>query len=122
MAQKSEESSSREPWRLSTYLGDALLTAVSYGQVEVASALLSYGADKDTSDENGVTLLMHAARQGHVITATHLMELDADIDARTRKGKTALHLAALGGRLQMVEKLLGEGAKFNVGDVKGVTR
>lgn len=77
----SEENHFNGSSSLAAYLGDALHISATCGQMEVTSALLDYGADKDVKNEDGLTPFMQAAKRGHVATVQHLLEWGADVQA-----------------------------------------
>lgn len=58
---------------------------------EIASLLLSYGAELDRADAEGRTPLMQHAWNDHEVMVTNLLEWGADITVASKIGNTALH-------------------------------
>lgn len=67
-----------------------LINAVLAGDVVKATALLKSGADCNTSNEDGATLLMLAAGAGHYAMVEMLIEAGAKVDATDARGWTPL--------------------------------
>jgi ankyrin repeat protein len=67
-----------------------------FANIEEIKALVFTGADVNYADENGVTVLMHAAYHG--VDAVKLMKLliehGADVNAQDNKGQTPIMFAA----------------------------
>src|SRR5256885_8364948 len=87
-----------------------LLKAVEDGNVKRAVFYLDRGLDPNTSDADGNTILMIAARLGHADLASPLIGRKASLTRQTRTGDTALLMASLGGHLDMVKLLVNAGA------------
>ena len=62
----------------------------------------------------GARGLHAAARQGHLSVLTALLARGEDVDCLTGDNFTALHLAVEAGKAQVVEALLGHGAKVHI--------
>lgn len=67
-----------------------LINAVLAGDVVKATALLKSGADCNSSNEEGATLLMLAAGAGHIEMVEMLIRAGANVDATDARGWTAL--------------------------------
>lgn len=76
----------------------------------MAQLLLENRADVETADKTGVTSLMLAAHYGRLAIMNVLVEKGADIEAEDEYG-TALIRASKGGHKEVVQSLLGRGAK-----------
>jgi ankyrin repeat protein len=89
----------------------------------LAAALISKGADPNTLDENGSSLLMQAARWGEVQTVGFLLRHGAKADQpRTSKGRTALIVGcAYYGTTEVCRLLLNNGANANATTTDGTT-
>jgi biopolymer transport protein ExbD len=98
-----------------------LLGAITYGQVGLVKQLLESGADPNTTDPNGNTLLMLAAGNGHVDLVKLLLAHGADADAAAPLGSTALMFAAFHGHTEVVTVLLDNGADVNATAQLGLT-
>ena len=90
---------------------DDLINAAKMGDTSELTKLAGKGASVDTTDIDGNTLLMLAARDGHVETVDFLVKNHAKLNARNAAGDTALRLAAFRGHQKVVELLLAGGAK-----------
>ncbi|OQA34961.1 MAG: Ankyrin repeats (3 copies) [Betaproteobacteria bacterium ADurb.Bin341] len=95
---------------------DDLLKAVKIGDISRVTALLQLGVDPDTTDIEGNTLLMIAAREGHEPLVELLLTQRPKLNARNSAGDNALRLAAIGGRTGIVKKLVAAGARINTPD------
>ncbi|KAK0623952.1 ankyrin repeat-containing domain protein, partial [Immersiella caudata] len=98
----------------------ALESAVSYGRVNVARMLLSYGASPDAESDNGMTPGIQAAVAvlGNVAATKKLLALGADVNAPTRGKKTPLMATVSTDRLSpCFEVLLRAGADLYARDL-----
>ncbi len=93
---------------------DDLINAAKMGDTSELTKLAGKGASVDTTDIDGNTLLMLAARDGHVETVDFLVKNHAKLNARNAAGDTALRLAAFRGHQKVVELLLAGGAAVNM--------
>lgn len=82
------------------------------GDTEGVTELLDAGADVDSANESGETLLSIAASRGHVALAAVLVERGADLEAASTHG-TPLVRAARSGSLELVTLLVESGADVN---------
>jgi len=105
---------------LLTYVGlanadtyDDLMKAIKTGDLNGVVELLRKGVDVDTTDPEGNTLLMIAARDGNEPLAELLLSQRPKVNARNSVGDTPLRLAAFGGHLNIVKKLVAGGARVN---------
>lgn len=83
------------------------------GDLTTVRSLIERGNSVDSSDPDGSTLLMLAAREGHVHVVEYLIGLKAEINRRNKFGDTALMAASIKGRLETVQALLSHGAELN---------
>jgi ankyrin repeat protein len=105
---------------------------------QAAALLLSAGADPNTADEYGWTLLQYALGIGgeyadltiplhHAVVVRalelveRLLEADADPNAATAVGATPMHAAALWPAPNVMQKLLDHGGKIDPQDQLGNT-
>ena len=83
--------------------------AASYGNVAIATLLLSHGAAVDVRDAAGRTTLMLAAGDGARGVAQLLLDHGADSAAADDEGRTSLHHASKGGWKGLAQLLFGTG-------------
>lgn len=97
---------------LAQALEDTLRAALE-GDLVTLQKLLDRGTSPDTTDADGNTLLMLAARGGHVKVAELLVSRKASVSQKSKVGDTALMAAALKGEIPMAAFLLEHGAELN---------
>jgi len=83
------------------------------GDLPTVQSLVERGNSPDTSDAEGSTLLMLAARGGHVPVVSYLISQKASVNAKNKFGDTALMAAALGGHVEAAKVLIANGAEIN---------
>ena len=93
-------------------LQDAWRAALA-GDLTTIQSLVERGNSPDTSDAEGSTLLMLAARSGHAQVVAYLISQKASVNGRNKFGDTALMAAALGGHVEAGKVLLAHGAEIN---------
>ncbi|XP_063817861.1 ankyrin-3 isoform X21 [Pseudophryne corroboree] len=84
--------------------------AAHYGNINVATLLISRGAAVDFTARNDITPLHVASKRGNGNMVKLLLDRGSKIDAKTRDGLTPLHCGARSGHEQVVEMLLDRGA------------
>lgn len=84
---------------------NALMHAVSNGNVEMTRVLLEAGADPDLKGR-GFTPLGMAALQGHVRIVRLLLKAGADVDRKSNDGNTPIIAATILHRTDVVRELL----------------
>ncbi|XP_075204781.1 ankyrin-3 isoform X3 [Anomaloglossus baeobatrachus] len=84
--------------------------AAHYGNINVATLLISRGAAVDFTARNDITPLHVASKRGNGNMVKLLLDRGSKIDAKTRDGLTPLHCGARSGHEQVVEMLLERGA------------
>lgn len=107
----------------------ALMHAALLGNRELLDLMITHHADVNAMDNNGMTALMQAAWAGHEEVVDDLLVAGAMLDLKTsphttritKSGANALIAAAIGGNLEVVRYLLGQGAKVNECDADGET-
>lgn len=83
------------------------------GDLGIVKSLVERGNPVDSSDADGSTLLMLAAREGHARVVEYLIEQKAVVNRRNKFGDTALMGACIKGKLDVVKLLLDHGAEIN---------
>ncbi|XP_069477887.1 protein phosphatase 1 regulatory subunit 16A [Ambystoma mexicanum] len=79
--------------------------------------LVQVGADVNTQDDHGTSLLHIASANGYLGAADLLMENKARVNIRDRDGWEPLHAAACWGQVHLVELLVAHGADLNAKSV-----
>ncbi len=94
-----------------------LLTIVESGGFNEAKGLIAQGANIDTNDKNGNTLLYSAAEIGDLNLVKLLLDNGANIEAKNGEYQaTPLHGAVENYRIDVVKLLLNRGANVNAED------
>jgi len=97
----------------------ALWSAAIAGRGELVDFLLRHGADLETRDQQGRTVLIFVAKHGPIGNMVgRLVAHGADVDAQDDAGRTALMYAALAARRFVIDALLDGGADINRRDVR----
>jgi ankyrin repeat protein len=94
-----------------------LFKAVQMRDISEIRLLLKNGADPNSKDEIGQTVLMNACMKGYYDVAELLFKNGANVNAKDDVGGTALMYAGMGGYEDVVGLLLDNGVKVNVRDV-----
>ena len=94
-----------------------LLEAVKTGDIDAVHKLLAAGADVNSRDSEGSTLLMLAAHAGNQAMVSALLDAGAEVNASDERGWTALMKAAYNADLDqgfadVVQVLIDAGARF----------
>ena len=100
---------------------EALLAAIKRGDRTESARLLDQGADGNTADPAGRTVLISAAWRGHVAIVDLLIEAGADLDGVDDQGRTALMWASINGYPALVAKLASRSAAVDAADDAGLT-
>jgi len=87
---------------------DYLLGAVETGDYYLARELLAVGADPNTTDRKGRSVLMLAAHYNYLLIVKELLKSGASRESQDRDGRTALSYAAQRNNTGIVELLKGE--------------
>lgn len=89
--------------------------------VELVKLLLEYGADPNSTDQYGDTILGYTITQGYFESAKLLINEGADLNIEDEHGETPLFDAVYMEDLNMVQFLLDNGAYVNVENSDGQT-
>ena len=92
---------------------EELRWAVEANNTGDIAKLLARGADPNTPDEQGNTLLMIAVRHKNAELVDMLVNAGAKLNLRNRHGETAIMLASYKGLGNIVETLYVNGAEVN---------
>ena len=96
-----------------------LMVAAQIGKVDAVKRLLAEGANIETTDQHGRTVLDVAIAFDQTDVVKLLLTAGANVNAGTGNRKTALHIAAASGKTDIVKALLGAGARVDVADQDG---
>ena len=92
------------------------------GHIPIVEYLISKGANIETKDDDGTSLIHFASMGGILSVVQNLIEkLTVDINIKDNYEKTPLHYACENGHLQNVEYLYSKGADMEANDYDGRT-
>ncbi|PTB16921.1 hypothetical protein C9I57_31085 [Trinickia symbiotica] len=93
---------------------DAIIKAVKFDDVSAVTKLLKRGMDPNTIDDEGMPLLVLAAREKSDNVAKLLIDNpNTDIEKLDAHDENAMMLAALNGDADLVKLLIAKGAEVN---------
>lgn len=92
---------------------DDLFDALKTNDVVAVRNLLAKGMEPNSSDKEGYSLLMYAAREGQLDMMEMLLQKGAKVNARNFVGETAIMLAAYRGHLESVKLLYRHAARLD---------
>ena len=95
---------------------EILCDAISDGEIELATYLLSIGVSPQSTNEYGSPALHLAAEQENPAFLHLLLDAGADMHCLSKQGATLLHTAAGRGRAENIRFLLAAGADVNARD------
>jgi len=93
---------------------EKLILCVKNGDANCVTLALAMGADANTVDEKGMTVLILAAEGKSASVVRFLLGAGADVNKARQGEGTPLCRAALFGRKEIAETLLERGAKINI--------
>jgi uncharacterized protein len=94
----------------------ALIAASANGNFDIVKTLLEANADKNITDDTGLTPLMSAAYMGNDNVVELLIQKGASIEQKDEQGYTALMFASNAGKINSVKILLDNKANVNAKD------
>lgn len=97
----------------------ALMVVAQVGKVDAVKRLLAEGANIETTDQHGRSVLAIATAFGQTDVVHMLLTAGANANAGIGNRKTALHIAAASGKTDIVKALLAAGARVDVADQDG---
>jgi ankyrin repeat protein len=95
-----------------------LLRAAAEGQEVLVGLLLENGAELESKDSHGLTLLSWTAANGHEAIVKLLLEKGAELESKDIDGRTPLSWTAGSGHEAVVKLLLEKGAELESKDTK----
>lgn len=98
----------------------SLIEAVANIDFLNINVLLAEGAMVDSSDQDGNTPLMVAAKIGNPRIVTLLLAHNPEINKKNKEGNTALMIAAEHGQVFVAEQLIANGAEQNSKNAQGL--
>jgi ankyrin repeat protein len=105
-----EPSKQRPPSEHENQLRQRIVVAAKTGKLAELIALLDQGADVNSRDAHGNTLLMQAVHRGHAEVVGALLARGAGIHLRNAENKTAMWYAVYQRRRDIIDLLKGENA------------
>jgi ankyrin repeat protein len=102
-------------------LNGELINAVRAGKLVEVRDLIAQGADINTKNTAGKSVLMMAANLGNSRIVDILLAEGADVNAKDNQESTALIAAAYQGDLHIVKALVAQGADLSAASKNGVT-
>ena len=93
-----------------------LFDAIKKGDIEAVRKHLDAGADVNTKDEDGYTLLTVAVAYGSKEIVELLISKSVDVNAKNDGGSTPLNIATASGHKEIVELLIFNGVDVNAFD------
>ncbi|OHB81447.1 MAG: hypothetical protein A2Z38_01495 [Planctomycetes bacterium RBG_19FT_COMBO_48_8] len=90
--------------------------AVVDGDIDQVKSEISAGADVNSKNRMGWTLLQTAIQNRQTEIITLLIDKGADINTKDNRGRTPLHFAVETGQKAVIEQLIAKGAEINVMD------
>lgn len=103
-------------------MSDELFLAVRRGEVEKVRALLNQGADVNTPESNGTTVLMTTVIENQKEIAQEiLIRNDVNLNAQDDRGMTALMLAAAHNNIELAKILLNSMSSTSLENLEGDT-
>lgn len=99
--------------------GAAAVKAAEELEIENVKNLIEMGADINSKDRQGNTILHWLARWDQDEFIRFLIEQGADVNTQNKDGFTPLHLAAQWGQLDVAKVLINNGANINAESNKG---
>lgn len=94
---------------------DDLFKAVKANDLREVRGHLDQGMDPNSTNRQGYSILMEAAREGHTDMVGFLIDRKARLNQRNAVGESALMLAAFKGSLETVRLLHTRGGEINNG-------
>ena len=98
-----------------------IFDAVQSGDITTVKKFLDEGVPVDLTDEEGWSLLHHAAALGQVEVINLFREKDCCVDLIDNEGRTPLHYAATNGDIETIGLLIEMGSNVNSVDSEGNT-
>jgi ankyrin repeat protein len=100
-------------------MDQVLVVAAQIGKVDAVKRLLAEGANIETTDQHGRTVLDVAVAFDQTDVVKLLLTAGANVNAGTGNRKSALHKAVASGKTDIVKALLDAGARVDVADQDG---
>jgi ankyrin repeat protein len=93
---------------------DTMIKAVKFDDVNEVNKQLSHGMDPNLTDDQGMPLLVLAAREkSDKVAAALVANPKTNIEITDKAGENAMMLAALNGDMDMVQLLISKDAEVN---------
>ncbi|WP_109482649.1 ankyrin repeat domain-containing protein [Paraburkholderia sp. C35] len=93
---------------------DTMIKAVKFDDVKEVKKQLANGMDPNMTDNQGIPLLVIAAREkSDQVVAALIANLKTDIEILDKAGENAMMMAALNGDIEIVKQLIAKDAEVN---------
>jgi ankyrin repeat protein len=93
---------------------DTMIKAVKFDDVSEVKKQLANGGDPNLTDQNGMPILVIAAREkSDKVAAVLIADSKTDLEKLDPAGENAMMLAALNGDLDIVKRLISKNAEVN---------
>lgn len=93
--------------------------AADANRLWLVQTLLAFGANANTTYDDGNSILMLAAGKGYLDVVRALLSAGSDVNATNRNAETALVRASVKGHLEIVRALLAAGSDVSVTSEQG---
>ncbi len=100
-------------------LSNELINAISNNQIKKVKLLIENNADVNTTDNNGIAVLLIAVDKGYKDIITLLIENNVNINVTDNNGDTALTIACYKEYKEIVKFLLDNEANIDIKDNYG---
>jgi ankyrin repeat protein len=97
----------------------ALMVVAQIGKVDAVNRLIAEGANIETTDQHGRTVLGVATAFGQTDVVKLLLAAGAQVNVGAGNRTSALHIAAASGKTDIVKALLDAGARVDAADEDG---
>jgi uncharacterized protein len=97
----------------------ALMVVAQVGKIDAVKRLIAEGANIETTDQQGRTVLDVATAFGQADVVKILLTAGVNVNPGTGNRQTALHIAAASGKTDIVRALLEAGARVDIADQDG---
>ncbi|WP_198405737.1 ankyrin repeat domain-containing protein [Chitinophaga caeni] len=98
----------------SIYIKEHIIEAVSNNRIKTVEEALKSGADVNTKDASGQSLLLIATKSGYIPMAELLVAYGADVNQQDRQLDSPFLYAGATGQAVLIRLFLKHGARFDI--------